>query len=59
MEDGRPPPPTEEEKKNSAKILKIANILIVACIIFITVTGGLCLSGTVSAKSNTAHLIRN
>jgi hypothetical protein len=40
--------PTEEQKKEGKKIFKVANILLVLCLLVISITGALCLSGTVN-----------
>lgn len=52
IEELTPPPLNEEEIEKKKQFLKSAFILIGGCLIFISVTGGLCLSGNLNLAGN-------
>jgi hypothetical protein len=53
LEEGKPPPLTAEEQQDKRKALvTVCPVLIISALIYMGVTGGLCLSGTVNLGGN-------
>jgi hypothetical protein len=58
LEEGKPPPLTAEEQRDKRKALvTVGPVLIMSALIYMKVTLGLCLRGTVNLGGNISHLM--